>query len=158
MCKPSHLAAATVCSIHKGQLVNPLLISPLLDIGKAIIAKVWPDPVQQAEAQLKLAQLQQTGELAELDAQLKVQLAQLDINKLDAQGNVFQRGWRPFIGWTGGIGLCYEFLMQPMLAWLCSNIGWQAPPHLDTVALFGLVSQLLGLATMRTIEKIKGKA
>lgn len=138
--------------------MNPLLITPLMDLAKGLIAKVWPDPAQQAEAQQRLLELQQRGDLAELDAQLKVQLAQIDVNKLDAQGNWFQRGWRPFIGWTGGIGLSYEFLMQPLLAWLCSNVGWQMPPHLDTVALFGLVSQLLGLAGMRTIEKLKSKS
>ena len=39
--------------------MNPLLIGPLLEIGKSIISKVWPDPTAQAEAQLKLLQLQQ---------------------------------------------------------------------------------------------------
>ena len=135
--------------------LNPT--SMVMDVAKGLINRLWPDPAQQAEAQRKLLELQQTGQLAELEAGVRVQLAQIDINKLDAQGNWFQRGWRPFIGWTGGMGLHYEFLMQPLLAWLCSNVGWQPPPHLDTVALFGLVGQLLGIAGMRTVEKLKNK-
>lgn len=46
-------------------------------------------PAQQAEAQRKLLELQQTGQLAELTAGVRVQLAQININKLDAQGNWF---------------------------------------------------------------------
>lgn len=138
--------------------MNPLLVSPLMDLAKSLIAKVWPDPVQQVEAQQRLLELQQRGELADMDAQLKVQLAQLDINKLDAQGNWFQRGWRPYIGWTGGVGLSYQFLMYPLLVWLSTNVGWTPPPKIDTDLLYGLIAQLLGLGALRTFEKFKGKA
>lgn len=136
--------------------MNPLLIGPLLELGKSLIGKVWPDPAQQAEAQLRLLQLQQTGELAELDAHFKLALAQTDINKADATGNWFQRGWRPFIGWTGGVGLAYQFLLQPLLAWASLNAGWQAPPIINSEVLYGLIVQLLGLGALRTFEKAKG--
>ena len=128
-----------------------------MDLAKGLIAKVWPDPAQQAEAQQRLLELQQRGDLAELDARLKLQLAQIDVNKLDAQGNWFQRGWRPYIGWTGGIGLSYQFLMYPMLVWLSTNVGWVPPPKIDTDLLYGLVAQLLGIGVLRTIEKLSGK-
>lgn len=139
--------------------MNPLLLGPLLDIGKSIIGKVWPDPEQQAQAQMRLLQLQQTGELAELDAQLKLALAQTDINKADAQsGHFMQRNWRPFIGWVGGVALAYQFLLQPLLVWLSLCMGWPSPPTLASDMLFSLVTQLLGLGAMRTLEKIKGAA
>lgn len=137
--------------------MNPLLASPLMDLAKSLIAKVWPDPAQQAEAQRKLVELQQTGQLAELEAGVRVQLAQIDINKLDAQGNWFQRGWRPYIGWTGGVGLSYQFLMYPLLVWLSTNVGWTSPPKIDTDLLYGLIAQLLGLGVLRTVEKFKNK-
>lgn len=138
--------------------MNPLLITPLFEMAKNLVAKVWPDPAQQAEAQQRLIELQQRGDLAQLDAQLRLQLAQTDINKLDAQGNWFQRGWRPFIGWTGGIGLAYQFLLQPLLAWVSVNAGWLPPPVLDAEVLYGLIVQLLGLGALRTFEKSKGTA
>jgi Holin of 3TMs, for gene-transfer release len=138
--------------------MNPLLITPLLDLAKGLIGKVWPDPAQQAEAQARLLELQQRGELAELDAQLKLQLAQIETNKLDAVGNFMQRGWRPFIGWVGGFALAYQFIGQPLMAWVAINHGWQAPPALASDMLFSLVTQLLGLGVLRTTEKLKGQA
>ena len=108
---------------------------------------------------MRLLQLQQTGELAELDAQLKLALAQTDINKADAQsGNFMQRNWRPFIGWVGGFALAYQFLLQPLLVWVSLAIDWPVPPPLANDMLFSLVTQLLGLGAMRTFEKIKGVA
>jgi hypothetical protein len=130
----------------------------VIDAAKGLIARVWPDPAQQAEAQRRLAELEQAGELEQVKAQLQLQLAQIDVNKLDAQGNWFQRGWRPYIGWTGGVGLSYQFLLQPLLVWLSINVGWQAPPVLDSDVLYGLVAQQLGLGALRTIERVKGKA
>lgn len=138
--------------------MNPLLIGPLLEIGKSIISKVWPDPSQQAEAQMRLLDLQQRGELAELDAQLKLALAQTEINKADATGNFIQRTWRPFIGWVGGFALAYQFLLHPLLVWLSRTQGWPEPPPLASDLLFSLVTQLLGLGAMRTFEKVKGAA
>lgn len=128
----------------------------VLEAAKGLIARIWPDPVQQAEAQRKLAELEQAGELAQLNADLQTRLAQIEVNKLDAQGNWFQRGWRPYIGWTGGVGLSYQFLLQPLLTWLSINVGWLAPPVLDSDVLYGLVAQLLGLGALRTFERVKG--
>lgn len=134
--------------------VNPAGL--VMEAAKGLIARIWPDPAQQAEAQRKLAELEQTGGLAQLNADLQTRLAQIDVNKLDAQGNWFQRGWRPYIGWVGGVGLSYQFLLQPLLAWLSVNVGWTAPPVLNSDALYGLVAQLLGLGALRTFERIKG--
>lgn len=53
--------------------MNPLA---LLDIGSKIIDKVWPDPAQKAEAQTKLLQLQQSGELKELEISMSAILAE----------------------------------------------------------------------------------
>ena len=33
--------------------MNPLLLGPLFDVAKSIIGRIWPDPAQQAEAQMK---------------------------------------------------------------------------------------------------------
>lgn len=140
--------------------MNPLLISPLLDIGKAIIAKVWPDPVQQAEAQLKLAQLQQNGELAELNAQVQLMLAQTNINAIEAaQPSNFRGGWRPFIGWVCGVGLAYQFVVRPVTNGLLIAYGHTpVMPALETDTLMALVTGMLGFGGMRTAERLKGKA
>ena len=48
-------------------------IPMLLDIGSKILDKVIPDPNAKAEAQLKLLEMQQQGELARLNAEVTEQ-------------------------------------------------------------------------------------
>lgn len=140
--------------------MNPLLIGPLLEIGKSIISKVWPDPTAQAEAQLKLLQLQQAGEFKELEANLQLMLAQTDINKAEAQSaSNFRGGWRPFIGWVCGLGLGYQFLIRPLANGVFTYYGHGTPmPDLDTSTLMALVTGMLGFGGLRTFEKSKGMA
>ena len=76
-------------------------------------------------------------------------------------GNWFQAGWRPFIGWIAGLGLAFYFLPQFILAAymfvetylrLGTIIDFPANPD----ALIQLVLALLGLGSLRTIEKVLG--
>lgn len=48
-------------------------LDAILGIGSKLIDRIVPDPAQKAEAQLKLAELAQNGELAELAADGKEQ-------------------------------------------------------------------------------------
>lgn len=43
-------------------------LGALLDIGSKILDKVFPDPAQAEQAKLKLLEMQQTGELAQINA------------------------------------------------------------------------------------------
>jgi len=45
-------------------------LSALLGIGTKLIDKFFPDPEQKAKAQLELLQMQQSGELAQLNADI----------------------------------------------------------------------------------------
>lgn len=91
-------------------------------------------------------------------------LAQIETNRVEAQHNsVFVSGWRPAIGWIGAAALAYQFLLYPLLIWIWSLAqakGWipaelKAPPILDSDALWVILSGILGIAGMRTAEKIK---
>lgn len=79
--------------------------------------------------------------------------AQIEINKLDAQSsNIFQAGWRPFIGWVCGIGCAYAFVVAPIL-----NQVFKLPvAELSTAELMTLLISMLGMTSTRTYEKIKG--
>lgn len=48
----------------------------VMEAAKGLIARIWPDPVQQAEAQRKLAELEQAGELRGIELQLSAILAE----------------------------------------------------------------------------------
>ena len=49
------------------------MITNLIDLGNNIIDKIWPDKAEAEAAKLRLVELQQKGELAELEADLKQQ-------------------------------------------------------------------------------------
>ena len=48
-------------------------LGAILDIGSKLIDKFFPDPEQKAKAQLELLQMQQTGELAQINADIAEQ-------------------------------------------------------------------------------------
>jgi hypothetical protein len=59
-------------------MVAPVVLAAiptLLEIGGKLIERLFPDPEDQAQAKLKLFELQQTGQLAELDAWVKTMQA-----------------------------------------------------------------------------------
>lgn len=129
----------------------------LLPTISGLLDKLIPDPEARAKAQLDLLKLQQDGAFKELDAQLQVNLAQAEINKVEAASqNGFQAGWRPLAGYACVAGLGYEFLLRPMLPWVLTVSGVDAPPlpSLDGV-LFELMFGMLGLGTLRTADRWK---
>lgn len=129
----------------------------LLPTLTGILDKVIPDPEARAKAQLDLLRLQQEGQFEELDAQLQVNLAQAEINKIEAASQSgYQAGWRPLAGYVCVAGLAYEFLLRPLLPWALNVWGADAPPlpSLDGV-LFELVFGMLGLGTLRTADRWK---
>lgn len=132
----------------------------LLPVIGSLIEKLFPDPKAAADARLELLRMQQAGDLAALDADLKIALAQAGINAEEARSpSLFVSGWRPFIGWCCGIGLAYVFLVYPLLTWwLALYKPALVPPVLVADHLFELVTAMLGLGGLRTFEKLKGVA
>ena len=127
------------------------LISGLLD-------KFLPDPKAAADAKLRMIELAQAGELAQLDADLKLALGQTEINRVEAAStNWWVAGWRPGCGWVCVSGLAVQFLIAPLCTWIATLAGHPlAFPPLDTGTLLTLLLGLLGLGGMRTVEKVKG--
>lgn len=144
--------------------MNPLLIGPLFEVAKSIINKVWPDPAQQAEAQMRLLQLQQTGELARLAADTDLAKLQIQTNIEEAKsGSLFIAGWRPFVGWTCGIAFAYAYVLLPLLQFAAFAFGTAEMvkqlallPALDLAGMLPVLFGMLGLGALRTQEKIKG--
>lgn len=140
-------------------------LSAAFELGKSAIERIWPDPIRRAEELRKLEELRQKGDLEELNAHVKLMLGQLEVNKAEAQHkSLLVAGWRPFIGWVGGVAMAYQFVVYPLLLW-----GWvileakgyippgvDAPPVMDTGALFTIVTGMLGIGAMRSHDKRHG--
>lgn len=81
-------------------------------------------------------------------------ILQTEINKLEAQHrSLFVAGWRPAIGWVCAIGLAFPFILNPLIEW-AGGTG----PKIPMDQLMELVVALLGLGTLRTFEKLAGRA
>lgn len=136
-------------------------LSAVLGIGSQLIDRLWPDPEERDKAKLAMMDMAQKGELAALDADLKRDIAQIAVNQKAAEsGSLFVSGARPFIMWVCGIALAYASVLQPFLEFAAVLVMGSPPtfPEIDTSLLYPVLMGLLGLGTMRTIEKRSGVA
>jgi len=128
-------------------------VTALLDIGGKVIDRLWPDPTQAANAKLELIKLQQSGELQVIAGQLK-------INEVEAANpSVFVSGWRPAIGWICGLACAWNWIGLPI-----AKLGmelWGHPIDLapaNITEMLPILTGMLGLGGLRTIEKLNDKA
>ena len=137
------------------EALNAVSSEPVLLSKLAAEQRELEQALKAGEAKLKLLELQQQGQLAELEAQTKLAQGQLAVNAEEAKSdNVFISGWRPSVGWCCSIALAYEFLFRP----LAMGFGLGTFPELDMTDLNSLLFGLLGIAGLRTVEKVKGAA
>ena len=129
--------------------MNPLLLGPVLELGKSLIGRILPDKEAQAKAEADLLTIVTTQEFS-------VVMAQLEINaKEAAHPSIWVSGGRPLFLWIGGVGFGYAVLLQPLLVWVSRIKGWPEPPDVNVDLLWVVISGLLGLSGLRSIEKVK---
>ena len=96
------------------------------------------------------------GELLKQKLAMKPALMQAEINKVQAgHRSTFVAGARPFLMWVCGMGFLFAFVINPVLQWLAPELG---SPELPLDAMLELTLAMLGLAGLRTVEKLNGKA
>lgn len=107
------------------------------------------------------------AELAKSKIELELVQAATEINRLQAETNkveaahrsIWVAGWRPAIGWCSALGVAYFFVLEPLLQWAAVALGWTiTTPKFPEEALFEMVFAMLGMAGLRSFEKIKGVA
>jgi roadblock/LC7 domain-containing protein len=76
---------------------------------------------------------------------------QLAVNVVEAaHKSLFVAGWRPFTGWTCGLGLLYNVIISQILG------IWFEVPEVDPSLLTPILMGMLGMGAMRSYEKAKG--
>lgn len=136
--------------------MNPLVLSGIFELGKGLIDRFFPDPEKKAQAQLELLKMQQAGELAELASATDLAKLQIQVNVEEAKStNWFVAGWRPFVGWTCGVGLAYVAVVEPIGRFVAAVwFGYQGSfPVIDTSLTMQVLLGMLGLGAFRTFEK-----
>jgi hypothetical protein len=133
-----------------------LLIDPL----SRLLDKIIPDPDMRERARAELLKAERETELESLRLALSADSAQTEINEREAaHPNIFISGWRPFIGWVCGAAFAYHFIVQPLLAFAIMNAGGEVKlPAFDMETLSTVLMGILGLGSLRTIEKVRNSS
>ncbi len=127
--------------------MNPLILGSLLSFGKDIIGRFIPDKEAQRAAEVEFLRLAAEGEMKQV-------LAQLEINAREAaHPSIFVAGWRPAFGWVGAAAFGYSTMIQPLLQWYGKVKGWPEPPDINMDLLWVVITGMLGIGGLRTIEK-----
>lgn len=130
----------------------PLAVASLIPAASSILTNVFDklDGDEKRQAEILLKQMENT------QAQL---MAQSDTNKTEAQSSsLFIAGWRPAIGWVCAIALLYEYFIRPLAIWSVA-VWFPGGPILPSISgegmLWELMAGMLGIAGLRTVEKVK---
>jgi len=121
------------------------MITALIPAITGILDKFIPD----ADTKQKLSF--EISTMATKHAQ-EIALAQIKVNEAEAKGNWFQSSWRPATAWVCVLGFFVNFLVSP----LCAGFGIIIP-QADTATMLPVLMGMLGLAGMRTAERLKDK-
>lgn len=132
----------------------------LIPVLGNLLDKLIPDPKAALDAKMEVMRMAQNGELAQLNADVHLAQGQMEINKVEAaSSDAFTRNWRPFIGWTCGMAFAFKFIGGPLVFVISQWFGHPITlPEFDFTEMSTILLGLLGLGTMRSVEKIKGVA
>lgn len=140
--------------------MSPLIAGVITAVGQ-VADDLFTSDEERLKAELEFSKI--GLEAAKVDADLIK--GQQEVNKVEAaHTSILVAGARPAVLWVGVVGLAYQFVLYPLMTWgwaLLQSQGWIAstikpPPILDIEALMVLMSGILGIATARTFEKVRG--
>ena len=82
---------------------------------------------------------------------------QLEVNKTEAaHKNLFVAGWRPFIGWTCGLGMFGNFITIPFANFVLALLSYEIViPLVPLETMMPVLMGMLGLGAMRSFEKTR---
>ena len=104
----------------------------------------------------KAALAHEISTMAERHAQ-ELAKGQIEVNKMEAaSSSMFGAGWRPAVGWICALGFASNFILIPManFALALASIDVQIP-MIDTTQMMPVLMGMLGLGTLRTVEKVR---
>jgi hypothetical protein len=123
------------------------------ELREAITGKTITDPAEMAELANKAAEI----EIRAAETNNALLTAQMEINKEEAKSSSkFISGWRPACGWLCVTGLAWQVFVWPIWVWVAKLVNIPEPPNLETAVLVTVLMGMLGLGTLRTVEKKQG--
>ena len=133
--------------------MNPLMIGGIFDIGSKLLDKFFPDPNERAQKQLELMQLQQAGDLKELEVRMSAIIA--EANSSDPWTSRARPSFLyviyAMILMSVPMGALAAFYPAHALAVTVGMQAWLAAIPSDLYTLFGV--GYVGYSGVRTYEK-----
>lgn len=136
-------------------------LGAVFEFGSKIIDKIFPDKTEAEKIKLSMYEMQMRGELQELNNIFQVAIEQAKVNSVEAaSSSLWVSGWRPFVGWICGSALAYNYIIMPLLVYVCKLTSPEAPPMpaLDSGELITLLMGMLGIGVLRSYDKQKDAA
>ena len=128
------------------------MIPAIITAGLGIIDKLIPDPVKKAEAQAKLLQLEQQGELKQLEAAMQV------ITSEAKSEHWVVAAWRPITMLSFVAIIANNYLLYPYLSLFWNEAPvLTLPPDLWDLLKIGLGGYLVGRSTEKVAKAWKQK-
>ena len=128
------------------------IIDTIISTVGTVIDRVVPDKNAREKAKEEL-------ERALNDQDFQIALEQIKVNAEEAKSeSLFKSGWRPSVGWICSIAFALHFVILPLFNYILMLCGGQpilVPFQMDT--LLTVLLGLLGMGTLRTVEKMKLK-
>jgi hypothetical protein len=124
------------------------IVTALLPMLGTILDRVIPDKAASEKAKLEM-------QAALLDAAVKGDLGQMEINKAEAtHQSIFVAGWRPAVGWICASALAYSYIVVPLVSTTLTLMGKPVVklPVLDA-NLWELMAGMLGMGALRSWDK-----
>lgn len=128
------------------------MIGQLISAGLSIIDKVIPDPVAKAEAQRRLIEMQQTGELKELESKMEIVKAEAEST------HWLTAAWRPITMLTFVAIIANNYILYPYLSlfWVDAPM-LEVPEQLWNLLQIGIGGYVVGRSVEKSVAAYKGK-
>lgn len=153
--------APTLATALGGPLAGAAVafLSSKLGVDPAIVEQTVAGMAPADLVKLKQMDYEFQQEMAKIG--ISLDLAQIGVNTAEASSaSTFVSGWRPFVGWVGGVGLAYVAIVEPVERFAAQvGFGYHGGfPVIDTTLTMQVLLGILGLAGMRSYDKQKGTA
>lgn len=129
------------------------VLDAALSIGSKVIDRLWPDPTEREKAKAALLQLQQEGELREIEASMQVLVAEAKSE------HSLTSMWRPITMLVFTSVVANNLILAPYLSALFGvHITLPMPDQVWELLNLGIGGYLVGRTVEKSIQTWKSKS
>lgn len=125
-------------------------VAAILSAGTVLVNKLFPDPMERAKAQAMLVELQQQGELKELESAMNVIVAEANSE------HWIVAAWRPITMLTFTGIVANNYIIYPYLSLFWTDAPMLVlPPDLWDLLKIGLGGYVVGRSVEKSVKAYK---